>query len=275
MKGKENKILCVLLLISLMVIVALSYCIIKVKDNKDQNPNDIIGEEKLNPVSDEDLITMKKVTEAIFYIDEGTRDNLKFEDIEKYKRVTIAQSLATGFLSYGSFAPSLSGSQLKETFKKYFNSDLELVPIPCFNTEHPNLYVYNSIKDKYEDNKEHEKFGHGGIMPFDVKVKYVDSGSKDNTYTLTAYVYYQEPMVQDCNLVILNKLAEANQIDADIVFSFKGDLTPGICVKNSNGIYECDEDLAFEIVKDKLHKYTMEFEKIDGRLVFKSYSKVS
>ena len=118
MKGKENKILCVLLLISLMVIVALSYCIIKVKDNKEQKPNDIIGEEKLNTVSDEDLITMKKVTDAIFYVDERARDNLKFEDIEKYKRVVIAQSLATGFLSHGSFAPSLSGSQLKETIKK-------------------------------------------------------------------------------------------------------------------------------------------------------------
>ena len=271
MKGKENKILCVLLLISLMVIVALSYCIIKVKDNKDQNPNDIIGEEKLNPVSDEDIITMKKVTDAIFYVDERARDNLKFEDIEKYKRVVIAQSLATGFLSHGSFAPSLSGSQLKETIKKYFNSDLELVPIPCRefygDEQHPNLYVYNSIKDKYEYNKEHEKFGHGAERPFDVKVKYVDSGSKGNTYTLTAYVYYQEPMFQDCNLRIFNH--------DGCIFDFEKDLTPGICVKNSNGIYECDEDLAFEIVKDKLDKYTMEFEKIDGRLVFKSYSRVS
>ena len=267
MKGKENKILCALLLISLVIIAALSYCIIKVKDNK--KSNDIIREEKLNPVSAEELITMKKVTDAIFYVVNPT-DNLKFEDIEKYKRVAIADSLATGFLSNNTHE-GMSGSLLKETFKKYFNSDLELVPMPCDYTGHPNLYVYNSIKDKYELSKEHENLGHGIDRPLDIKVKYVDYGSNGNTYILTAYVYYQEPMVQDCNLVIYDKFGD----NLTVVFDFERDLTSGICVKNSNGIYECDEDLAFEIVKDKLHKYTMEFEKIDGKLVFKSYSKVS
>lgn len=68
-------------------------------------------------------------------------DNLKLEDIEKYKLVAITDSLGTGFLFDGFNDSSLSGSQLKETLKKYFNSDLELVPIPCFITEHPNLYI--------------------------------------------------------------------------------------------------------------------------------------
>ena len=59
------------------------------------------------------------------------------------------------------------------------------------------------------------------------------------------------------------------------VFNIDYTLASDICVKSENEMYFCDEDLAFENVKDKLHKYTMEFENIDGRLVFKSYSKVS
>lgn len=268
MKGKENKILCALLLISLVIIAALSYCIIKVKDNK--KSNDIIGEEKLNPVSAEELITMKKVTDAIFYVVNPT-DNLKFEDIEKYKRVAIADSLATGFLSNNTHE-GMSGSLLKETFKKYFNSDLELVPMPCDYTGHPNVYVYNSIKDKYELSKEHENLGHGiDNRPLDVKVKYVDYGSNGNTYILTAYVYYQYPMIEDCDLEIYDQFED----NRTVVFDVKNELTSDICVQLDDGMYICDEDLAFEIVKDKLHKYTMEFEKIDGRLIFKSYSKVS
>ena len=170
-------------------LVALSYCIIKVKNNKEQKPNDIIGEEKLTSVSDEELITMKKVTDAIFYVVNPT-DNLKLEDIEKYKLLAITYSLGTGFLFDGFNDSSLLGSQLKEIFKKYFNSDLELVPIPCFITEHPNLYIYNSVNDKYELSEEHKNLGHSSERTLDVKVKYVDSGSKGNTYLFILSISY-------------------------------------------------------------------------------------
>ena len=47
-------------------LVALSYCIIKVKNNKEQKPNDIIGEEKLNievvPCQNEGIDVVDKVT---------------------------------------------------------------------------------------------------------------------------------------------------------------------------------------------------------------------
>ena len=233
----------------------------EIKNNQVENNEETKSKQTI--IKSEEYDILEKVSQAVFYY-KNDLESLKLEDIEPYKKVYIAYKLSND---------SLNGNTLKETYKKYFNGELELVDIPCDMDNHDILYIYNGTKGEYEYNQNHG--GHGG-RTLNTKILFDELKLDENNYYFTAYVAQYIPKVKQ-----IGDFTIYNKINGKVIFeSNESAVEKGICyyedeVANDNiTIYKdikCDEEKAFESIKDKLTKYTFEFEKIDGKLVFKSY----
>lgn len=241
------------------------------KDGDNKNTNTVKVETN---ISDDDLNLMKKVSEAIFV---DSSDKISVSEMDDLLKLDFVSKVT------GKNLMDISGTEIKDTYKKYTGNDVELVGLPC-GMEHKNgdsnLYlIYNSNTDKYEYNPDHP--GHGGAgNKVRSHLNYSSSERKDNNYKYVMSLYFDDsgfsggvgaPTITRANIfktyndALNNKNSILNALDNN-----------ELCTSNYDSTYdmdivECNDTEIYKAVKNKIGTCTFEFELVDNNLVFKKY----
>ena len=139
----------------------------------------------------------------------------------------------------------------KNTFKDiiYFNKE-SIMCVTCKKE----LFIYDSKNNKYIYNEAHKY--HEMYESFNFYTKVVDIKNRNNTYVVTYVNLWTEPF--------------SNAVGIDRAYSSYND-----AINKINAIYKSNDDKNmyteaeneinnnFDLYKDKMHKYTYTFEKID------------
>lgn len=272
-KSKGNIIFVLLIIIILGLIGYICYDKgLILNNNKTNEPTEKIEnkepEEKIN-ITEEELEIMDKVSKSVFSKEEKfTKDELQGQ--------VLIETLS---LISNKHLTEITGTELKELAKKYFNLDnIEFVGISC-GMEHEgdnNYLIYNQSTDKYEFNENHP--GHGGVSgTSDGALNYKESEVKNGTYLYKMAIFYK---FDGCDYDICGPTEkyEIYQTKNDLINKTNKllDATKeGYCseyIQDGQTYYNCDDKTIYEQVKDKLKTVTFKYKKIDNRLIFDSYS---
>ncbi len=255
-----------LLLMIVLVLITVTGCSLK-KPEKGPTLTEKVT------VTEQDMETIKKVSEVIFNVE---KEKLKVDDLTAAEKGQIAVDLAGGYFT------DISGTEMTNNFRKYFGDkqEVEYEDIKCFEdhgSEEANIMLtFDKEKDKYVYNDKHPGHGGGGKAFIGSEMSFDSLDIVENEYHYNVKVlFYGTAMCHDIGPCEYGK-AYKSYNDA------KNETNSLADIDNNTKYTETDYMTDLPIVhlekviedyKDKLDTYEFIFVKENNNLVFKEYKK--
>lgn len=257
-----------LLVLVLLIALACTGCSLKTREKRPT-----IAEEVT--VTEEDMETFKKVSEAIFDVE---KEELKIDDLTPAEK----GELAIKVYEDGGYYTMATGKAFKKNFEKYFGTghEIEFEDIPCFidhGSKEENIMLYfDENQDKYVYNEAHPGHGGGGNPFIGSRMTFDSLGIIGDEYHYTTRVlFYGTAMCHDIGPCDYGK-AYKSYIDA------KNEINPLVEIDNNEKYVDNDPmaqfptvdiDQVVEDYKEKLETYEFVFVREGNNLIFKEYFK--
>ncbi len=224
-------------------------------------------------ISNNEIETMKKVTDVIFNV---KKESLKTSDLTDEERGEVARSLITTSLE------EVSGVEMTKEYEKYFGTGqkVKFADIPCpimdHGSEDANIMMkFDADKDKYVYNENHPGHGGGGVE-FIGRIMGMDSIEVNGDEYLynVKILFYGKGICADvggCNYGKGYKTYKDAENETNALLN----IDESTQYWNMYDLPSLKTEELFNDYRDKLDVYTFKFVKENGNIIFKSYEKAS
>jgi len=263
---KNNVVIVILVALLFLVVAALVYFFyfLEEPETKEEKKESLYVE-----ISDETIITelLGTINENNLHIIatyEKNIDNMNVLNTPQKLDISLTSILNKINDPYTNGIPiDLFDIYFKNTFRTTIYWDKININCDCGEV----LYLYNEEDNKYVYNEEHLGHGYSTVLPYYTKV--IDAKKKNETYIVTvSYVWNNYSDVYGYTNTGYASFTDASSMNNSLFEIEVPDELPNEEV-DSYAIKEIETN--YELYKDKLHKYTYTFEKVDNKYLLVNF----